>query len=218
MRQERQVGWWPLVASWALIAAAFALRAWATAGTNPLILDTDDAMRLTIVHDLLAGQGWFEFTQYRLNTPYGAPMHWSRLVDLPIAALLVLLRPLVGAGAADLVVAYLWPTLLLFPFLWLTARLALRLGGRATVWPALLLPAFSLVTMAEFIPGRFDHHNIQIVLALVMLGSAIGALTRPVFAVGAGVAAGLAMTIGIESLPVVGATVMAFGLSWVARQ
>jgi hypothetical protein len=32
----------------------------------------------------------------------------------------------------------------------------------------------------------------------------------------AGIAAGVALTIGIESLPVVGATIMAFGLAWVA--
>ena len=50
-------------------------------------LSTDDAMRLVQVRDLLAGQGWFDLTQYRLNPPDGVAMHWSRLIDLPIAIL-----------------------------------------------------------------------------------------------------------------------------------
>src|SRR5437763_434317 len=45
--------------------------------------DTDDAMRLVEIRDFLAGQGWFDLHQYRLDPPAGLPMHWSRLVDLP---------------------------------------------------------------------------------------------------------------------------------------
>ena len=48
-------------------------------------LSTDDAMRLVEVRDLLAGQGWFDLTQYRLSPPGGVAMHWSRLVDVPLA-------------------------------------------------------------------------------------------------------------------------------------
>ena len=50
--------------------------------------DTDDAMRLVQVRDLLAGQGWFDMVQHRLMPPEGASMHWSRLVDAPLAALI----------------------------------------------------------------------------------------------------------------------------------
>src|ERR1700733_1318490 len=50
------------------------------------ISDTDDATRLVQVHDFLAGQGWFDLTQYRIDPPDGLLMHWSRLVDVPIAA------------------------------------------------------------------------------------------------------------------------------------
>ena len=48
-------------------------------------LDTDSAMRLASVRDLLHGQAWFDTSQHRLNTPYGLSMHWSRLVDAPLA-------------------------------------------------------------------------------------------------------------------------------------
>src|SRR5215216_5140597 len=105
MAGDSKVGVWPLFICWALIAAALVARALATATSVPLILDTDDAMRLTMVHDLLAGQGWFDLIQHRLDTPYGASMHWSRLIDLPEAALLLLARPLFGTSA-DIAVAY----------------------------------------------------------------------------------------------------------------
>ena len=47
--------------------------------------DTDDVMRLVQVRDLLGGQGWFDLYQHRMNPPEGTLMHWSRLVDAPLA-------------------------------------------------------------------------------------------------------------------------------------
>ena len=212
-----RVGVWPLLVFWALAAAAFAAKAWFAAPTTPLILDSDDAMRLTEVHDFLGGQGWFDLVQHRLNTPYGASMHWSRLVDLPEAALLFLLRPFAGE-AADTILIYLWPTLLLGPLLWLTAKLALRLGRREAVWPALILPSLSLITLGEFVPGRLDHHSAQILLSLVILYCTIAALERPRFAIGAALAAAAALAIGIEGLPIVAVTAVVFALMWVADE
>ena len=213
MASGNRVGTSWLLACWAATAAVFTARAIATVGGTPLILDTDDAMRLNEVHDFLNGQNWFDLVQHRLNTPYGGLIHWSRLIDLPEAMLLFLLRPFLD-GEADTVAAYVWPLLLLLPLLWLSARIALRLGGRPAVLPALLLPAFSLITMAEFAPGRFDHHSAQILLTLVMLGCVIAALSRPRYALGAGIAAAIAIAIGIEGLPMVAATTLAFGLAW----
>src|SRR5882724_12044155 len=144
--RQNGVGAVPLAIAWLVTAGAMVAKALLTAGTTPLLLDTDDAMRLTEVHDFLGGQGWFDLVQHRMNTPFGAPMHWSRLIDLPEAVLLTVLRPVFGA-MADIVAAYVWPLLLLVPLLWLTAKIAIRFGGRAARWPALLLPLFSLVTL-----------------------------------------------------------------------
>ncbi len=47
--------------------------------------DNDDVMRLIEVRDLLGGQGWFDLMQYRLGLGDGTLMHWSRLIDLPLA-------------------------------------------------------------------------------------------------------------------------------------
>src|SRR3546814_4337167 len=45
--------------------------------------DPDDALRLVEVRDWMAGQNWFDVTQYRINPPTGGAMHWSRLIDVP---------------------------------------------------------------------------------------------------------------------------------------
>ena len=60
--------------------------------------DTDDNMRIMQVRALLHGQGWFDLRQYRMNPPFGENIHWSRLVDLPIAGLL---RDLKQRGLLD---------------------------------------------------------------------------------------------------------------------
>jgi hypothetical protein len=215
MATGNRVGIVALAACWALTATAFGMRTVLTAGTTPLILDTDDAMRLNEVHDFLGGQSWFDLVQHRLNTPWGGAIHWSRLVDLPEAALLGALRPLFGP-LADTALAWTWPLLLLAILLWATAKLALRLGGRDAVLPALLLPALSLITMAEFAPGRLDHHAAQILLTLAMLGCSMAALERPRAAVGAGAAAAAALAIGIEGLPMAATSALLFGMMWVS--
>ena len=201
---------------WALVSAFFVARTIFTAGRIPLLEDTDDAMRLVVVRDFLAGQNWFDHTQYRLNTPFGADIHWSRLVDLPMAGFIVLFSPLAG-GFSETLVAYVWPLTLLLVLLWLSARLTLRLVGPEGLLPALALPMLSPAVSAEFSPGRLDHHGIQILLTLALVWCAIEALRRPRWAIGAGIAAATALAIGTEGLPAVAAVVMVFGLLWVIR-
>ena len=211
---RRAIDWRVVGLFFALVAFAYAARAIANTGTVPLINDTDDAMRLVEVRDFLGGQGWYDLTQHRLNTPFGASMHWSRLIDLPIAGLLLVLRPLFGAGT-ETVAAYVWPLLLLGALMLVSARISIRLAGPEGLLPGVALPAFSLITMTEFAPGRFDHHGPQILLALAMLDLLLGALDRPRRALAAGIVAALALAIGIESLPAVSAGIAAVGLLWV---
>lgn len=204
---------------WRLLAAFFVVTAVGLIlrsiyGGMPLIADTDDAMRLVEVRDLLGGQGWYDLTQHRLNTPYGASMHWSRLIDAPIAGLILVLRPFLGAGA-ETGAAYAWPLIMLMGLFWLSAKLSIRLAGPGALLPGLALPAFSLVTLADFPPGRFDHHAAQVLLLLVMALSTVGALERPRSAIWSGIAAAVAIAIGIESLPGVVSAILAFGVLWV---
>ncbi|MFD2648318.1 hypothetical protein ACFSX5_10995 [Devosia albogilva] len=205
-----------------LVAAVFlsaalilVLRTWMGQGGEPFFGDTDDAMRMVVVRDFLAGQGWYDLTQHRLNTPWGAEIHWSRLVDLPLALLVFVATPLFGAADAAIFAGTVWPLLLLLALLWLSARLALRLAGPEAVLPALILPMLSAAITAEFAPGRIDHHNLVVVLTLAAVWAAVEAVSRPRFAWLAGLFAALGLTVATESLPAAVAAILVFGLGYV---
>ena len=61
----------------------------------------DDALRLVQVRDLLAGQPWFDLHQYRMTPPDGTLMHWSRLVAIPIAGMILLFSLFMDITRAD---------------------------------------------------------------------------------------------------------------------
>ena len=202
-----------------VLAAALAMitiRAYVAGFDAVFFADNDDAMRMVVVRDFLSGQNWFDHTQYRMNTPFGADMHWSRLVDLPIAVVELLARPLVGAAQAEVVAGYVWPSILLAMFIWLSGRLARLMVGPEGVLPGMLLSAFSIVTFTEFNFGRVDHHSVQIILTQVFAICTISALRQPVAAIAAGLAVATSLAIGIETLPVVVAGIVIYGLVYVA--
>ncbi|MBK8085013.1 MAG: hypothetical protein IPK28_14975 [Devosia sp.] len=207
------IDWRMLLACFALAATLLLLRA--NADSVPLLGDTDDAMRLVQVRDLLAGQGWYDLVQHRLDTPFGVEMHWSRLVDLPIAGLILGFAPFIGTAAAESVAAYLFPFGLLLVALGLSGRLAVRLAGSEAALPGMLLFAFSVVTFADFPPGRLDHHSVQLVILLALVDLTLGAQVRPRLGLAAGGVAALGLAIGLESLPAVLAAIGSFGLAWV---
>jgi len=178
-------------------------------------MSMDDFMRLAEVRDWLAGQGWFDLTQYRLNPPVGVEMHWSRIVDLPIATLILGLTPILGRATAEVVASALWPLLLLIPTLMLAGLLARRLSNSVAILPAILLVAISAPSLVHFRPGALDHHGYQLML---MLATIYGASEKGdayfVPALG-GFAAAISIAIGLEMTPALAAILAAVGLRWV---
>lgn len=180
MGNRSQIGL--VAAAW----AAFVLCAlWLTRGG--LTLDTDSAMRLVQVRDLLAGQGWFDTVQHRMNAPYGLGMHWSRLVDGPLAGL---------ALVSERFALTAWPLLWFGCVLLLLARLAFALGGRAAMITVLLLALLCTETYGAFSPGNIDHHGLQLAL---MLAALLGLVEQRHVLSAAAVTLGLG--VGLESLP-----------------
>ncbi len=207
--------WLAFVAVWAIATATLVARAWMGRGDAPLFMDTDDAMRMVVVRDFLAGQGWYDLVQHRLNTPYGSEIHWSRLVDLPIAGLLALAGLFTTPENALLIAGTIWPMLLMGALLALSMLVTRALVGPEGVLPALVLPILSPAVLAEFTPGRVDHHNVIIVLTLACLWTSLLALRRPGFALLAGFLAATALAIAVEALPMVMAAILAFGLAYI---
>jgi len=182
--------------------------------TGFVLSDTDDNMRMSQVRALLAGQDWFDLRQYKMNWPAGANIHWSRLVDLPIAGLILLGRTFMSGPQAEqmaIAVAPLIPLLLLLVSLTLTVR---RLVS-PSAWPlAIACLFFAGSTMGMFQPTRIDHHNWQ--LALLALG--IAGIADPKRARGGatlGVASALSLTIGLEMIIYLALGGMTMVLLWV---
>jgi hypothetical protein len=176
--------------------------------------DTDDNMRIMQVRAWLHGQSWYDLRQYRLNPPYGANIHWSRLVDLPIAGLILGLRPFLGGAGAErwaVAIAPLLPYLLLLFSLALTAR---RLVGGAAYPVALLTLFFAGSTNGMFMPERIDHHGWQLALLALSL-SAIADPKRVRGGLTLGISTALSFAIGLEMLIYLALAGAAMVLFWV---
>src|SRR5436190_1005174 len=114
--------------AWALTAAVLLADRWPEMGVR--LFDADDAMRLTQVRDFLAGRGWFDLHDARVDPPAGYDTHWSRLIDLGLAGLYLGAYPFTGATIAEQVMRAAWPLLWLLVAMGSVAALAWRLSGR----------------------------------------------------------------------------------------
>ena len=197
------------------LAAAVFLIVWRWPAVRTLGLgDTDDNMRLMQVRALLDGQGWFDLRQYRLDPPRGADIHWSRLVDLPIAGMIVVLKPWVGTFWAERWAAGIAPLLPLGVAMLAIGHATRRLiASNLYVFAAMLLLA-AQSALGMFQPMRIDHHGWQLAsIALLVLGLSDhrplrGGLT-------AGAASALSLVIGLEMLPYLALAAAAAVLAWV---
>src|ERR1700761_1987740 len=97
------------LAVWALMSIALALST--GSGLTRTLGDTDDALRLTMVRDLVSGRGWFDQRLTRLQPPLGTYMHWSRLIDGGEAGLLRIFALVLPAGQAEMAMRVTWPLL-----------------------------------------------------------------------------------------------------------
>ena len=205
-----------VVAAWLGFCVYFVINRW-TVIQYFWLPDTDDNLRIAQVRALLSGQDWFDLRQYRLNPPVGANIHWSRLVDLPIAGLILLFRPLVGGADAEriaIAVAPMLPFLLLFFSTALTVR---RLIDPRAYPLALAVFFFAGSVLNMYMPARIDHHGWQ----LALLSLAVAGMSDPKRARGGvivGIASAFSLSIGLEMLIYIAVAGAAMTLFWVADE
>lgn len=177
--------------------------------------DPDDVMRLIQVRDLLAGQSWFDAHQYRVDAASGGvSMHWSRLVDVPIAAAIWFFSWFMVQPDAEIAAAVVVP-LVTFGFaLLLAGRIAWRLVGAEAAGLACLAMALSVPLISHMGPLRIDHHGWQIVLALLAVN---GLMARSPRRGGwmTGLALALWLSISLEGLPLAIAICGIAALRWI---
>ncbi len=198
-----------LLLMWAVAVFSLCL----ASGINSL--STDDAMRLVEVRDLLAGQSWFDMTQYRLDAPGGVVSHWSRLVDLPLALIIKSVSTFASTAFAEKVALIVWPTALLLAFLAGVSRLAREVGGHAAARLALVLAGLMAPVLQNFRTGAIHHHNVQLTLMIWALSFFVRLPSRPRDAAAAGFLGALSIAVGQEMVPAIAALASVVGLRWI---
>jgi hypothetical protein len=198
---------------WMLTAIVFVTLRWQGILVYALP-DTDDNMRMAQVQALLDGQGWYDLRQYKLNPPDGFNIHWSRLVDLPIVAIQLIVKPFFGTLVAQKTSAAIAPILPLGVVLGALALTARRLIAPASFAIAVGLALLPQDAMRMFWPLRVDHHGWQLAfLTITIAGLADRKSWRGGLTMGLSSAASL--TIGLELMPFLVICGAAVVLRWV---
>lgn len=188
--------------------------------TTGIFLNPDDAMRAVEVRDLAAGQGWFDLVPHRLSPDHPFAMHWSRLIDLPLACITRAFGLVLPPAAAEMAMRLAVPSLLFLAALAAMLGLVREMVGPRAGLPAALLMAGSAEVVADFVPGHIHHHGVQatvLLLAVRLIVQALrpGASLKPAAAAGALTA--LSLGVGLQNLPfAIALTAIAF-LAWVVR-
>ena len=189
-----------------LAGALLALGLHALAGFPTLAAangDNDSLLRLVEIRDLIGGQAWFDLHQYRMGPPGGFVMHWSRLVDAPIAAIIVVVSALTGKPATGETVAlFAWTTPLMAAALTFLLRIARSVYDEWAIMPAFIICTAALHFSGVFAPGDIDHHNVQLTLCLAAI-TALIAGRGYMAGIAAGAACALMLAVGMETLPYV---------------
>lgn len=208
---------WIVAAAWLVVCAAYVLD-YGSAMHYMALGDTDDNMRYLQVRDWLAGQSWWDLSQHRMDPPRGANIHWSRLVDLPIAGLMLFFRLFVSDARADQLALGIAPMLPLLPLMLSLAFLARRLAERGHGWfIAMLLPLGAEMGLSMFMPMRVDHHGWQLALTTVTLA---GLVDRKWVRGGivAGIASAASVAIGMEMFVYLAGAGALVALRWVFKE
>ncbi len=173
----------------------------------------DDSLRLVQVRDLLSGQGWYDLHQYRMTPPDGTLMHWSRLVDAPIAALIWFFSLFFEQALAERIAMVIVPLVILSFIMLAIGRLAWRIFDRQmAIFSCLVLAALPPIVM-QIQPLRIDHHGWQI-LAVALSVWALSWRSPGKGGALAGIAMGVGMMISLEVLPMSAAFALVLGLRW----
>ncbi len=179
--------------------AASLIAVWKTG----IFYDSDDAMRMVQVRDLMAGQGWFDLVAHRLDPPLGLLSHWSRIVDVLIVALVKGFRLFLPDVAAERAARIAFPTIMLGGLYWSCAHAARLLAGAGYAVAGVIAAALCGVASWQYIPGRVDHHGPQILLLVAGLAALADSFDAAHARRAAWTGAAMAASIGIsiENLP-----------------
>ena len=182
-----------------------------------VLIDPDGYLRLARVAQLWQDGNWFDPVFTRIGPPEGLALHWSRPFDLLLLLGALLASPLLGFEAG-----LFWWGAVLGPLLQIAAVIALVWAAAPLLpraWRCLL--AFLFVAQpavfGAFAVGRPDHHGVQVILFVLLIGLTLRLIFDPArarAAIWAGAISALAVWISVESILPVVLSIAALGLVW----
>ena len=84
---SQYIPWWKVIVWTFLFQIAWSWRYLEPVLVNGELVGPDDFLRFHQIEKWMNGQNWYEMTAYRMFPPEGADIHWSRLVDVPVATI-----------------------------------------------------------------------------------------------------------------------------------
>ena len=204
----------PAMVFWALFVWINGPSGWGKM-VNTGLVDNDDLMRFAQIQDFLLGQAFFDLHQSRMNAPNGLDMHWSRLIDMPVAGLFFLGKKIFGGQLAGPFSVTVWPMLTLLPALIALGFICRETGGRDAILPGLFFSFMATTPLYFFTPGKIDHHNIQMAFCVAMVAFALISQRYSAAALASGVTMAVMLSIGLEGLPYALICAMWFPVLWI---
>jgi hypothetical protein len=134
--------------------------------------DTDDYIRFVQVFNWIKGQSWYDLSLPHLFPQHVITMHWARLPDIPLAAIILALQGLrdffrLNMSMQDMafIAAFVWPLVLFMALLAITRHNARALLGPARAGVTAFIVIIALQLMFQFVPMRVDHHAYVLLFA-----------------------------------------------------
>lgn len=187
----------------------------ASGSATLLLRDPDNYQRLVEVRDWLGGQSWWDVTQYRMAPPAGIKMHWSRLADVPLGALIRIFSLFAEPARAEVWGVIALPPLLLLTTLIALGRAARNIGGHSAESFCSLLVISVAFVLTQFMPGRIDHHGLQLLMLALALSTATGESTWRIGFLTA-LPISISLVIGLETAPLLVVFPLWFASRWLA--
>ncbi|MFY9288861.1 MAG: hypothetical protein WAO98_10220 [Alphaproteobacteria bacterium] len=188
----------------------------------------DDHVRMVQVLNWINGADWYDRTLTRVNAPEGFTTIWSRLVDIPIAVVVLLFQQIASQKTAALIAAIVVPLMQLGILFAASIYFARPLVGKKYARLVVLFLMFTTVmnyysfSISGFHPGEASHHPWYIILTLVVFGAAGRMALQPVKTLPSltfALSGSLLLAVGIEALAILAgaASILAF-MSWYNNQ
>jgi hypothetical protein len=177
----------------------------------------DDQVRMVQVLQWLDGGSWHDRLITRVNAPEGFETIWSRLVDLPIAAVIVVARWFTDEHTATLAASVVVPMVALILMFYAARYYARPVAGKREAWLVILFVMFTSAlnplsgSPSGFHLGEASHHAWYGILNTVMFGAVLrlvlgapGRGSQLTFAI----SCALLLAIGVEPLPIIAGMVV----------